>query len=84
MPFQFAGGPLLDEADNADMTPQCMPVIDPNFVRENFIEGCVLGKLTFDIAIVLTFREASIRLFITSHFYFNVFLIRLLNNFGEF
>ncbi len=44
VPFQFAGGPLADEADNADMTPQCMPVIDPNFVRENFIEGCVLGK----------------------------------------
>jgi hypothetical protein len=44
VPFQWAGGPpLADEADKADMTPQCMPVIDPNFVRENFIEGCIIG-----------------------------------------
>eukprot|EP00088_Acartia_fossae_P012611 TRINITY_DN16516_c0_g1_i1.p1 TRINITY_DN16516_c0_g1~~TRINITY_DN16516_c0_g1_i1.p1 ORF type:complete len:504 (-),score=68.08 TRINITY_DN16516_c0_g1_i1:195-1706(-) len=41
VPFQCSTGPLADEADNSDMTPQCMPVIDPNFVRESFIDGCV-------------------------------------------
>jgi hypothetical protein len=42
-PFIWAEEPIIDEADNADMTPQCMPVIDPNFVRESFIEDCLLG-----------------------------------------
>ena len=44
VPFQWSDKPLADEADNSDMTPQCMPVIDPNFVREHFIEDCVIGK----------------------------------------
>ena len=42
-PYQWADTPLADEADNSDMTPQCMPVIDPIFVRENFIEDCLIG-----------------------------------------
>jgi len=41
-PFQWSLAPLADEADNSDMTPQCMPVIDPKFVRDHFIEDCVL------------------------------------------
>ena len=40
-PFQWS---LADEADNSDMTPQCMPVIDPKFVRDHFIEDCVIGR----------------------------------------
>ena len=44
-PFQWSLAPLADEADNSDMTPQCMPVIDPKFVRDHFIEDCVLGKV---------------------------------------
>ncbi len=42
-PFVWPEEPIIDEADNSDMTPQCMPVIDPNFVRESFIEDCLLG-----------------------------------------
>ena len=45
VPFQWSEAPLADEADNSDMTPQCMPVIDPIFVRENFIEDCLIGML---------------------------------------
>ena len=48
VPFQCSEVPLADEADNSDMTPQCMPVIDPNFVRDSYIDGCILGKLNFN------------------------------------
>ena len=48
-PYQWADTPLADEADNSDMTPQCMPVIDPIFVRENFIEDCLLGELVSEV-----------------------------------
>jgi len=43
-PLVWPEEPIIDEADNSDMTPQCMPVIDPHFVRESFIEDCLLGK----------------------------------------
>jgi len=46
VPFQWSDKPLADEADNSDMTPQCMPVIDPNFVREHFIEDCVIDGVS--------------------------------------
>jgi len=51
VPFQCSEVPLLDEADNSDMTPQCMPVIDPNFVRDSYIDGCVLEGVNDVISI---------------------------------
>lgn len=49
-PFVWPEEPIIDEADNSDMTPQCMPVIDPNFVRESFIEDCLLDGISDVIA----------------------------------
>jgi len=51
VPFQCSEVPLADEADNSDMTPQCMPVIDPNFVRDSYIDGCILEGVNDVISI---------------------------------
>ena len=56
-PFQWSESPLADEADNSDMTPQCMPVIDPLFVRESTIEDCLIG-----IDMMLNILTSSIEL----------------------
>jgi hypothetical protein len=58
-PFVWPEEPIIDEADNSDMTPQCMPVIDPNFVRESFIEDCLLGEWEAFLLLVLV-RKKSI------------------------
>jgi hypothetical protein len=57
-PFVWPEEPIIDEADNSDMTPQCMPVIDPNFVRESFIEDCLLGKWEAFLFLVSVRKES--------------------------